>query len=146
MARFAASVFGEQRRLEPMSAETRARWNKEIDWLLSVTGHIVEFAPSHQVAEDGTNMEVSRKTIRTFFFLSILRLHLQLTAFRPCSQPGDGYSAAPGSSHEHPCFAKTRCNASGRHGYIYPSALVFLGVRYAFEQISEIQFVWCYLL
>ncbi|XP_062206489.1 rop guanine nucleotide exchange factor 12-like [Phragmites australis] len=54
----AASVFGEQRRLEPMSAERRARWNKEIDWLLSVTDHIVEFAPSQQVSEDGTNMEV----------------------------------------------------------------------------------------
>ncbi|PUZ55385.1 hypothetical protein GQ55_5G208300 [Panicum hallii var. hallii] len=54
----AASIFGEQRRLEPMSADRRARWNKEIDWLLSVTDHIVEFAPSQQVSEDGTNMEV----------------------------------------------------------------------------------------
>ncbi|KAJ1284746.1 hypothetical protein BS78_03G228700 [Paspalum vaginatum] len=54
----AASIFGEQRRLEPMSAERRTRWNKEIDWLLSVTDHIVEFAPSQQVSEDGTNMEV----------------------------------------------------------------------------------------
>jgi hypothetical protein len=107
VARFAASVFGEQRRLEPMSAETRTRWNKEIDWLLSVTDHIVEFAPSHQVAEDGTSMEVSRKTIRTlFFFVFLWILHLT-AAFRPCSQPGDGYSAAPGSPHERPCFAKT---------------------------------------
>ncbi|GJN40605.1 hypothetical protein PR202_gb29849 [Eleusine coracana subsp. coracana] len=54
----AASVFGEQRRLEPMSVETRARWNKEIDWLLSVTDYIVDLTPSHQVSEDGTNMEV----------------------------------------------------------------------------------------
>nr|ACN31269.1 unknown [Zea mays] len=54
----AASIFGEQRRLEPMSAERRARWNKEIDWLLSVADHIVEFAPSQQVSEDGTNIEV----------------------------------------------------------------------------------------
>ncbi|WVZ69309.1 hypothetical protein U9M48_018115 [Paspalum notatum var. saurae] len=54
----AASIFGEQRRLEPMSAERRTRWNKEIDWLLSVTDHIVECAPSQQVSEDGTNMEV----------------------------------------------------------------------------------------
>ncbi|ONM39350.1 Rop guanine nucleotide exchange factor 9 [Zea mays] len=54
----AASIFGEQRRLEPMSAERRARWNKEIDWLLSVADHIVEFSPSQQVSEDGTNIEV----------------------------------------------------------------------------------------
>ncbi|XP_071901195.1 rop guanine nucleotide exchange factor 12-like [Coffea arabica] len=54
----AASVFGEQKRLEPMSPEMRARWRKEIDWLLSVTDHIVEFVPSKQVSKDGTNMEV----------------------------------------------------------------------------------------
>lgn len=53
-----ASVFGEQRRLEPMPAERRARWRKEIDWLLSVTDYVVEFAPSQQKNKDGTNMEV----------------------------------------------------------------------------------------
>jgi len=51
-----------------MSADRRARWNKEIDWLLSVTDHIVEFAPSQQVSEDGTNMEVSHE-------ISMLRRH-----------------------------------------------------------------------
>lgn len=54
----AASVFGEQRRLEPMPAERKARWRKEIDWLLAVTDHIVEFVPSQQIAKDGTNMEI----------------------------------------------------------------------------------------
>uniref|UniRef100_A0A7N0RH10 PRONE domain-containing protein n=1 Tax=Kalanchoe fedtschenkoi TaxID=63787 RepID=A0A7N0RH10_KALFE len=49
----AASVFGEQSRLEPMPPERKARWTKEIDWLLSVTDHIVEFVPSHQ-----GNMEI----------------------------------------------------------------------------------------
>uniref|UniRef100_A0A803LEP4 PRONE domain-containing protein n=1 Tax=Chenopodium quinoa TaxID=63459 RepID=A0A803LEP4_CHEQI len=37
----AASVFGEQRKLEPMAPENRSRWKKEIDWLLSVTDHII---------------------------------------------------------------------------------------------------------
>ncbi|KAI8020702.1 Rho guanine nucleotide exchange factor 8 [Camellia lanceoleosa] len=32
----AASAFGEQRKLEPMSADRKARWKKEIDWLLSI--------------------------------------------------------------------------------------------------------------
>ncbi|CAA0834621.1 Rop guanine nucleotide exchange factor 12 [Striga hermonthica] len=54
----AASVFGEQKRLEPMAPETKARWRKEIDWLLSVTDHIVEFVPSKQRSKDGTNMEI----------------------------------------------------------------------------------------
>ncbi|KAK8970257.1 Rho guanine nucleotide exchange factor 8 [Platanthera guangdongensis] len=54
----AASVFGEQHKLEPMSAETKSRWRREIDWLLSVTDHMVDFVPSQQVAKDGTNMEI----------------------------------------------------------------------------------------
>lgn len=54
-----ASVFGEQRRLEPMPADRRARWRREIDWLLSVTDYVVEFAPSQQKNKDGTTMEVS---------------------------------------------------------------------------------------
>ncbi|XP_059638141.1 rho guanine nucleotide exchange factor 8-like [Cornus florida] len=54
----AASVFGEQRKLEPMAADRKARWRKEIDWLLSVTDNIVEFVPSQQKSKDGTNMEI----------------------------------------------------------------------------------------
>ncbi|CAK7356703.1 unnamed protein product [Dovyalis caffra] len=54
----AASVFGEQRRLEPMAPERKARWLREIDWLLSVTDHIVELVPSQQKSKDGSNMEI----------------------------------------------------------------------------------------
>ncbi|KAG5229190.1 rop guanine nucleotide exchange factor [Salix suchowensis] len=49
---------GEQRRLEPMSPERKARWIREIDWLLSVTNHIVELVPSQQKSKDGSNMEI----------------------------------------------------------------------------------------
>jgi hypothetical protein len=41
-----------------MSPDRKARWRKEIEWLLSVTDHIVEFVPSQQKSVDGTNMEV----------------------------------------------------------------------------------------
>ncbi|KAE8696081.1 Rop guanine nucleotide exchange factor 9 [Hibiscus syriacus] len=54
----AASVFGEQSRLEPMTAERRSRWRKEIDWLLSVSNWIVEFVPFQQKNKDGSNMEI----------------------------------------------------------------------------------------
>ncbi|KAM7512840.1 hypothetical protein LguiB_011715 [Lonicera macranthoides] len=54
----AASVFGEQWKLEPMSAERKLRWRKEVDWLLSVTDYIVEFVPSQQKSKDGSNMEI----------------------------------------------------------------------------------------
>lgn len=53
----AASIFGEQSKLEPMSPERKTRWRKEIDWLLSVADHIVEFVPS-QTSKDGTNLEI----------------------------------------------------------------------------------------
>lgn len=53
-----ASVFGEQRRFEPMEEERKARWKREIDWLLSVTEHIVEFVPTQQTLENGTTIEV----------------------------------------------------------------------------------------
>ncbi|KAB2037313.1 hypothetical protein ES319_D03G066100v1 [Gossypium barbadense] len=53
-----ASVFGEQSRLEPMSTERKARWRKEMAWLLSVTDHIVELVPSHQKNKDGSDMEI----------------------------------------------------------------------------------------
>ncbi|KAH1057197.1 hypothetical protein J1N35_035262 [Gossypium stocksii] len=54
----AASIFGEKGKLEPLAPERKARWRKEMDWLLSVTDHIVEFVPSQQISKDGTNMEV----------------------------------------------------------------------------------------
>ncbi|CAH9075749.1 unnamed protein product [Cuscuta europaea] len=54
----AASVFGEIKRLEPMAPERKARWRKEIDWLLSVTDYIVELVPSKQKSKDGTTMEI----------------------------------------------------------------------------------------
>jgi len=59
-----ASIFGEQKRLEPMPAERKARWRKEIDLLLSVTDYVVEMVPSQQKSKDGSNMEV-------IFFLSV---------------------------------------------------------------------------
>ncbi|XP_015867684.3 rop guanine nucleotide exchange factor 12 [Ziziphus jujuba] len=71
----AASVFGEQWRLEPMSAERKARWRKEIDLLLSVTDHIVEFVASNQKSKDGTNMEIMVTRQRT-------DLHMNIPALR----------------------------------------------------------------
>ena len=56
--RFSASIFGEQTKLQPMPQDRQARWKKEIDWLLSVTDHIVEFVPSQQMSKDGVCTEV----------------------------------------------------------------------------------------
>lgn len=66
----AASVFGEQTRLEPMSVERKTRWRKEIDWLLSVTDHIVEFVPSQQT-NNGVSMEIMTTRQRTDLLMNI---------------------------------------------------------------------------
>ncbi|KAG5379912.1 hypothetical protein IGI04_027754 [Brassica rapa subsp. trilocularis] len=70
-----SSVFGEQRRLEPMPADRRARWRREIDWLLSVTDYVVEFAPSQQKNKDGTTMEIMTTRQRN-------DLHMNIPALR----------------------------------------------------------------
>ncbi|XP_051225387.1 rho guanine nucleotide exchange factor 8 [Lolium perenne] len=67
----AASVFGEQRRLEPMKADRRMRWKKEIDWILSVTDHIVEFVPLQHESEDGTSMEVMGTQLRKDILMNL---------------------------------------------------------------------------
>ncbi|KAG5007671.1 hypothetical protein JHK82_025596 [Glycine max] len=67
----AASVFGEQSKLGPMPSERKARWRKEIEWLLSVTDYIVEFAPSQQIAKDGTSMEIMTTRQRTDLLMNI---------------------------------------------------------------------------
>ncbi|XP_075489790.1 rop guanine nucleotide exchange factor 12-like isoform X1 [Primulina tabacum] len=80
----AASAFGEQKRLEPMAAETKARWRREIDWLLSVTDHIVEFVPSNQKSKDGTNMEIMVTNQRTDLHMNIPALRKLDTMLLDC--------------------------------------------------------------
>ncbi|KAI0524358.1 hypothetical protein KFK09_003725 [Dendrobium nobile] len=67
----AASVFGEQQKLEPMSTETKCRWRKEINWFLSVTDHIVEFVPIQQVGKDGSKIEIMTAKQRKDLLLNI---------------------------------------------------------------------------
>ncbi|KAK7335933.1 hypothetical protein VNO80_28078 [Phaseolus coccineus] len=71
----AASIYGEQKRLEPMPAERKAKWKKEIDWLLSVTDYVVEMVPSQQKSKDGSNMEIMTTRQRT-------DLHMNIPALR----------------------------------------------------------------
>ncbi|XP_058780537.1 rop guanine nucleotide exchange factor 12-like [Vicia villosa] len=71
----AASIFGEQKRLEPMPAERKGKWRKEIDLLLSVTDYVVEMVPSQQKNKDGTQMEIMTTRQRT-------DLHMNIPALR----------------------------------------------------------------
>lgn len=55
----AATVFGQNLKLEPLKPEKKAMWKREMKVLLSVCDYIQEFAPTAQYLEDGTIVEVS---------------------------------------------------------------------------------------
>lgn len=57
------SVFGEQMKLQPMYPETKKIWRKEMNLLLSVVDHIVQFVPSKQMGKNGAFTEVNAWTI-----------------------------------------------------------------------------------
>ncbi|KAL4290450.1 hypothetical protein GQ457_14G006170 [Hibiscus cannabinus] len=80
----AASVFGEQSRLEPMTPERRSRWRKEIDWLLSVSDYIVELVPSQQKNKDGSNMEIMTTKQRGDLLMNIPALRKLDTMLLEC--------------------------------------------------------------
>ena len=46
------------KKLEPMAPDTKVKWKKEIDWLLSVTDSIVEFVAVKQKNKDGSTFDV----------------------------------------------------------------------------------------
>ncbi|CAK9236053.1 unnamed protein product [Sphagnum troendelagicum] len=70
-----ASLFGELQRLEPLAEDRRTRWRREMEWLLSVSDHIVELVPSWQTFPDGSTLEVMVSQPRS-------DLHLNLPALR----------------------------------------------------------------
>ncbi|XP_073389388.1 rop guanine nucleotide exchange factor 1 isoform X3 [Physcomitrium patens] len=72
---FSASLFGELWKLEPLPEERRMRWRREMEWLLSVSDHIVELVPSWQTFPDGSSTEVMITKPRS-------DLHLNLPALR----------------------------------------------------------------
>ncbi|KAE9616159.1 hypothetical protein Lal_00017190 [Lupinus albus] len=80
----AAAVFGEQKRLEPMPPERKARWRKEIDWLLSVHDYIVEMVPSQQISKDGTTMEIMTTRQRSDLHMNIPALRKLDTMLGDC--------------------------------------------------------------
>ncbi|KAL3838474.1 hypothetical protein ACJIZ3_023065 [Penstemon smallii] len=53
-----ATVFGQLWRLEPLPSEKKMMWQREMEWLLCVSDHIVELLPSWQTFPDGKKLEV----------------------------------------------------------------------------------------
>ncbi|XP_039773453.1 rop guanine nucleotide exchange factor 3-like isoform X3 [Panicum virgatum] len=98
-----ATVFGSCHRLEPLPAEKRSMWRREMDCLLSVCDYIVEFFPSKEILPDGTIREVMATRPRSDIYVNLPALEKlddmllgrkdeddsAATPCRPVSQRGD---------------------------------------------------------
>ncbi|CAD6262719.1 unnamed protein product [Miscanthus lutarioriparius] len=66
-----ATVFGSCHRLEPLPLEKKSMWRREMDCLLSVCDHIVEFFPSKEILSDGTTLEVMATRPRSDIYVNL---------------------------------------------------------------------------
>ncbi|OMO66453.1 Plant specific Rop nucleotide exchanger, PRONE [Corchorus capsularis] len=66
-----ATLFGQIWRLEPVPHEKKAMWRREMEWLLSVSDHIVELIPSWQTFPDGSKLEVMTCRPRSDLYVNL---------------------------------------------------------------------------
>ncbi|CAH8349992.1 unnamed protein product [Eruca vesicaria subsp. sativa] len=66
-----ATIFGQLWRLEPLPSEKKAMWRREMEWILSVSDHIVELTPSTQTYPDGKKFEVMTCRPRFDLFINL---------------------------------------------------------------------------
>ncbi|XP_061973751.1 rop guanine nucleotide exchange factor 5-like [Populus nigra] len=64
-------VFGQLWRLEPLPAEKKSMWRREMELLLCVGDHIVELIPSWQTFPDGSKLEVMTCRLRSDLFINL---------------------------------------------------------------------------
>uniref|UniRef100_A0A0D9W839 PRONE domain-containing protein n=1 Tax=Leersia perrieri TaxID=77586 RepID=A0A0D9W839_9ORYZ len=66
-----ATVFGGCHRLEPLPAEKRTMWRREMDCLPSVCDYIVELFPTKEIMPDGTTREVMATRPRSDIYVNL---------------------------------------------------------------------------
>ncbi|XP_074270543.1 rop guanine nucleotide exchange factor 14-like [Silene latifolia] len=67
----AASVFGELWKLEPLAEEGKAKWIKEMNWLLSPANYMVELVPAEQSGSNGRTFEIMTPKARADVHINI---------------------------------------------------------------------------
>nr|XP_016493191.1 PREDICTED: rop guanine nucleotide exchange factor 14-like [Nicotiana tabacum] len=67
----AASVFGELWKLEPLAEERKRKWQREMDWLLSPTKHMIEFVPAKQSGSNGQRLEIMTPKARADIHMNL---------------------------------------------------------------------------
>ncbi|KAL4576321.1 hypothetical protein LXL04_012413 [Taraxacum kok-saghyz] len=66
-----ATAFGQLWRLEPFPYEKKRMWQREMECLLCVSDHIVEFKPSWQTLADGSKLEIMTCRPRSDIFVNL---------------------------------------------------------------------------
>ncbi|XP_057801308.1 rop guanine nucleotide exchange factor 7-like [Salvia miltiorrhiza] len=66
-----ATLFGQVWRLEPLQVDKKLMWRREMDWILSVSDHIVELIPSWQTFPDGSKLEVMTTRPRSDLYINL---------------------------------------------------------------------------
>ncbi|KAJ6357634.1 hypothetical protein OIU78_005474 [Salix suchowensis] len=88
-------VFGQLWRLEPLPAEKKSMWRREMELLLCVGDHIVELIPSWQTFPDGSKLEVMTCRPRSDLFINLpalSKLDNMLLGLWPQMQMGHPHS------------------------------------------------------
>ncbi|CAL0313072.1 unnamed protein product [Lupinus luteus] len=67
----AVTVFGELRKLEPLSEERKSKWCREMEWLLSPTNYMVELVPAKQNGANGGIFEIMTAKARADIELNL---------------------------------------------------------------------------
>ncbi|CAL1398124.1 unnamed protein product [Linum trigynum] len=66
-----ATVFGELWRLEPLAAQKKSMWRREMEWLLCVSDSIVELVPSIQKFPGGGTYEIMASRPRSDLYMNL---------------------------------------------------------------------------
>ncbi|XP_023763769.1 rop guanine nucleotide exchange factor 5 [Lactuca sativa] len=66
-----ATAFGQLWRLEPLPSDKKQMWRREMECLLCVSDHIVEFKPSWQTLADGSRHEIMSCRPRSDIFVNL---------------------------------------------------------------------------
>ncbi|CAI9094938.1 OLC1v1030775C1 [Oldenlandia corymbosa var. corymbosa] len=67
----AVSVFGELWKLEPLPEESKGKWRKEMDWLLSPANYMVELVPTKKNGSDGHIVEIMTAKARADIHMNL---------------------------------------------------------------------------
>ncbi|KAL9230737.1 hypothetical protein vseg_006051 [Gypsophila vaccaria] len=71
ITKLAATVYGELWKLEPLPEEGKAKWIKEMNWLLSPADYMVELVPAKQSGTNGHTFEVMMPRAREDVHMNI---------------------------------------------------------------------------